>query len=269
MTAFTQISTIHLPGAAQKKNHEADLAAKGRATGVGVALGDGPVDVDEQTGVGGGVGTGEAEQAGAGSAGAAGDADLRAGQVQLGTVLGTGTVQADLLETDEVLSVGDAARNGDGDGALAIGGPFNGRRGDGGAVTIDLEPNSTRRVEAGSRAGSLGEVDVDGTGVVDVRSDGEGDALASLDGESLRGGCAGAELVAAHGGGADVLDGAVGVVVGCAAGVLPVGAGDATGGDAGDGVVGVSHASEGEDGGGELHLCDGDVERTLKRRIGS
>lgn len=95
------------------------LAGEGSATGVGVAGGDGPVDVDEQTRVGGLVGAGEGEQAGAGGAGAAGDADLGAREVELGAVLGAGAVQADLLEADEVLAVGDAPGDRDGDARLA------------------------------------------------------------------------------------------------------------------------------------------------------
>lgn len=96
-----------------------DLAGEGRATGVGVAGGDGPVDVDEQTGVVGAVSAREAEESGVGSASSAGDGDLGAGEVQLGTGGGAGDVEANVLEADEVLAVGNAARDRDGDGGLA------------------------------------------------------------------------------------------------------------------------------------------------------
>lgn len=74
--------------------------------------------------------------------------------------------------------------------------------------------------------------------MVDVGRDGEGDAAAGGHGEGLGGGLARVELVAGHGGGRDVLDGAIGVVVRCAAGELPVGCGgDGAGGGAGDSVL--------------------------------
>lgn len=145
-------------------------------------------------------------------------------------------MQADVLEADEVLAVGDAPGDGHGDAGLAVVGPRDGGARDGGPVAVDLEPDRAGRVEAGGGGGGLGHVDVDGARVVDVGRDAEGDGAAGGDGEGLRGGGAGGELVAAHGGRVDVLDGAVGVVVGRAAGELPVGAGDAVGRDAGDGV---------------------------------
>lgn len=67
------------------------------------------------------VGAGEGQQAGAVGAGAAGDADLGAGEIELGTVDGAGAVQGDVLEADEVLAVGDAGWDGDVDGAGAWG----------------------------------------------------------------------------------------------------------------------------------------------------
>lgn len=86
----------------------AHLAGQRATTRVGVRGRDGPVDVDEQARVVGGVGTGEGHEAGAGRARTAGDLDLGAGDVQLGSVGAAGAVETDLLEADEVLPILDA-----------------------------------------------------------------------------------------------------------------------------------------------------------------
>ena len=72
-------------------------------------------DVGGQTGVAHGVRAGEGKEVRGSRAGASRNADLRAGDVELRC---SGRVQADLLEADEVLAVGDAGGDGDGLGRL-------------------------------------------------------------------------------------------------------------------------------------------------------
>lgn len=107
------------------------LAADARAAGgTGGAAGvdsraghlvaaEGGVDVDEDARVGGRVGTGE-RYGGRGGAAAAGDGELVAGHVELGTARAAGGVQGDGLRTEKVVARGDVA--GDLDVELAAAG---------------------------------------------------------------------------------------------------------------------------------------------------
>lgn len=101
---------------------------------------------------------------------------------------------------------------------------------------MDLEPDLALAVKVKDAAGGAGHVHVDRARVVDVGGDLEGEPAAGGDVEDGGARGTGAELVARHGLGADVGDGAVVLVVGRAADLLPVGAADAVGRDARDGV---------------------------------
>lgn len=77
------------------------------------------MDVDEQVGVSGRVGTRKGHEGRTGSASTAVDADLGAREVELSSVGVEGLVESNVLEANEILAIGNAARNRDGDGALA------------------------------------------------------------------------------------------------------------------------------------------------------
>jgi len=86
-----------------------NLALEDGRAGVLVAGGDGPVDVDEDARVGGAVGTREGDLVGGLGAAAAGDVELSARDVELGTAGAAGRVEGNVLSTEQVLAGLDAA----------------------------------------------------------------------------------------------------------------------------------------------------------------
>lgn len=97
------------------------LAGLDRRTRRRVAGRHGVVDVDHDAGVGGLVGAGERDAVPrVPGAGAAADADLRARDVELRAAGAAGAVQRDVLGTQQVLAVLQAAGDGDWDGAGAF-----------------------------------------------------------------------------------------------------------------------------------------------------
>ena len=93
------------------------LAALNRRPRRGVASRHGVVDVDENAGVGGRVGAREGHLAlGAPRAAAACDLQLGAAEVELGAACAARTVERDVLDTEQVLAVREAAGDGYGDG---------------------------------------------------------------------------------------------------------------------------------------------------------
>lgn len=221
---------------------------------------DRPVNVDQQARVIGTVRPREAQQIRPVRPRTTCHTHLSARQVQLRTVGVARAVQPCLLEANEVVAIRNASWDRHSDGSRTyrssityphiggqakrhtVGRELNTTRRNRRLITIDLEPNIALAIEVLGQTGRLGHVHVDGTRVVDVGRDGEGDTAAGGDGEGLGGRLARVELVAGHGRGGDVLDRAVGVVVCGAAGELPVGAGgDGAGGRAGDSVLEVSY----------------------------
>lgn len=92
-----------------------------------------------------------------------------------------------------------------------------------GTLAEDLEPDLALALEVGGTGsrGSLGHVELEGARVGDVGVDGEAQVVAGLDGQSL-GRRVGGVDVAADVVRRDVGHGAVGVVVGSHANILPV-----------------------------------------------
>lgn len=96
------------------------LAADGSRARVGIRGRCRPVKLEQNARVGSLVSTGEGHQlAGVEGARAARDGDLGAGEVELGTTDAAGRVESDVLNTEEVLAVGDAAGDLDRDLGLA------------------------------------------------------------------------------------------------------------------------------------------------------
>ena len=144
-----------------------------------------------------------------------------------------------MLDAEEVLAALDASGDGDGDLALVCDGvcqslypacgncegksertvtrPLEVARPEPGRpVLVDLEPHGALGVEVLGRLarGDLGEVGVQRAGVEDLAAaDGDGDGAAGTDAEGLRRALAGVHLVACHGSGVEVGDGAVGILV--------------------------------------------------------
>ena len=102
-------------------------------------------------------------------------------------------------------------------------GPGDAAAGDNGLLLEDLEPDLAASVPVGGglAGGNLGEVELHRAGVADVGVQGEADGVAGVDLAGLNA-LAGVALVAADRIAVDVLDRAVGLVVGRLADVLPL-----------------------------------------------
>lgn len=183
------------------------------------------VHIEEDTWVGGGVGLGHVNTSAGERSRAAGDGDLPAAVVELGTALPVTLVQGDDLRADVVLALSDI-RKGDGDLALVgdelIDSPLAARE----TLLEDLGPDSALTLGV-----SLSHVDHDralvggGNGLVLVPSLGlgvvvvplEGDLGTSLHGDEVSGGLS---TVADHERRGHILDGVVAVAWGLDSEVL-------------------------------------------------
>lgn len=188
----------------------------------GVGLRGRPVDVDVDAGVGGGISSGELDGRAGHAVAVSGDLDLGAANVELGATDRTGAVQAEVLRAEKVLAGRRAGGEGEGEvlGSLAAGVVVGPREASGGADAaggqgVDLEPVAVTEVVLGRDAGGgLAQVDGLGTGVAEVRVDVEAELVTGGNSVGAGGGTDGgvvATLVADDVGGADALDGRVGV----------------------------------------------------------
>lgn len=111
--AFPSLSHYHLL-------QDFALAREDGRAGVLVRSRDGVVDVDEDTRVTGRVGAGEGNLRRGLGAAAAGNFELGARDVELGTALALGHVQGHMLSAEEVAAGGNAGGDGDVERALAL-----------------------------------------------------------------------------------------------------------------------------------------------------
>jgi hypothetical protein len=228
---------------------EAELARQRRRPGGLVVGGHGVVDVDDEAGVVGLVHAGDRDQAGRERALAAGNVQLRARNVQLRPADGVGAVQADVLDAEEVVAVGDACGDLDIDDGLAcdfasislspnntgtcfkcsereltLRGPGQPLPADGRLVLVDLEPDGALARHGLGRLALRGACHPErqrawvGDG---CRGD-EADGVAGRHVHRLGALVARRQLVARHGLGRHVGDGAVALEVGRLADVAPV-----------------------------------------------
>ncbi len=115
-----ETSELPLPRALPPPPPASDASAcKDSRTGVLVRRRNRPVDVDENPRVRRRVGSRKGDLVGRIGAAPAGDADLRTRDVELGAPGGRGTVQGDVLGSEEIGSRLDAARDRDGERGLA------------------------------------------------------------------------------------------------------------------------------------------------------
>lgn len=121
------------------------------------------VDVVLDTGVGGGV-QGGTDNALRGVGATAGDGDVQALGVVLGTVLGTSTVESDGLVAEDVVAGGEGGRDGDGPGVV-VGNHLVGRPAVGVASLVNLDPLESRLVGISAVGSALGNVGDHGTDV--------------------------------------------------------------------------------------------------------
>lgn len=167
---------------------------------------------------------------------AAGDLDLSARDVELWGR--AGVVDSELLDAEKVLASGKAG--GDGDGVIVLQVPGSLATGESGANLLDLDP--VGRAISSSSAVDLGDVEGDGSLVVDSLVSCECDRRASSDGDGRSRGSASTTNVAA-----EVIRGKVnnrGIVVGVLADVLVLGALDTVRGEVLEDVVTVGDLSE-------------------------
>lgn len=141
-----------------------------------------------------------------------------------------------MLDADEVVARRQALRDLNGNVAQALAGPREPRGGDVGPLGEDLEPDGARPVEGGGRlaGGHLGHVELQGARVRDAGVGDEADRSARCDAHRLRALAAGGQLVAPQLRRGHVRHGAVGLVVGRLAHVLPVLRRRAVGDEAGE-----------------------------------
>ena len=121
------------------------------------------VDVVLDTGVGGGV-QGGTDNALRGVGATAGDGDVQALGVVLGTVLGTSTVESDGLVAEDVVAGGEGGRDGDGPGVV-VGNHLVGSPAVGVASLVNLDPLESRLVGISAVGSALGNVGDHGTDV--------------------------------------------------------------------------------------------------------
>lgn len=172
-----------------------------------------------------------------------------------------------MLDTEEVVAGGEGLGDGDVDLGQALRRPAELAVVERGALAVNLEPDVTLTLEVGGSGsvGSLGHVELEGTRVGDVGVDGETEVVAGLDGQSLGRGVGGV-LVAADVLRGNIGDGAMRVVVGSHADVLPVLGDLALVNKGREGVVSTAQArgSEGSEGGRELHVDFGGLKERME-----
>ena len=156
--------------------------------------------------------------------------------VELRTARAAGRVQRNVLDPYEVVAGREARRDRDGHVAEALAGPREPARADVGALREDLEPDGARAVKGRGRlpGGDLGHVELEGARVRDARVGHEADLGARRHAHGLGALVPRGELVAAQLRRGHVRHGAVGLVVGRLADVLPVLRRGAVGDEAGE-----------------------------------
>lgn len=178
-----------------------DLASNRVGTRVLVASRDGPPEAHLDAGVAGLVGTRQANKLAAGSVHATTStryANLCATNIELRTADVLGCVEANMLNSEEILSALQAARELNGNSLLAIAVPHEASGSYTWMLLPDLEPLRLGRVEGCGGAGSFCYVESEGARVLDVGVCLEADGGASPHGEGAGSLISRLELIAAH-----------------------------------------------------------------------
>lgn len=179
-------------------------------TGLSVGSWDGIIDVDQNAWLVTVVDTRDGDVARWGRRATAKDVNLTAGNVELSTLEGTGGVQRNVLDANEVVTGRELGGNGEGVLRQVVRREGNRsaavcHRGD----LTDLEPDGTRTAECGSSLSSwyLGHIGIENTGMVNGLIKGESNRVARLGPGNSR--CRSGSLVAGEVGRCHVGDGAV------------------------------------------------------------